>query len=31
MIRGIGTIIVVAALCWIFWMTKEWLTKKKNK
>ena len=30
MIRGLGTIVVLCALVWVFWMTKTWLTKNKK-
>lgn len=28
-IKGAEAVLVIAAVIWIFWMTKVWLTKKK--
>jgi len=30
--KGIINLLIIVGIIWIFWMTKEWLTKKnKNK
>ena len=30
-IKGAEALLLIAAVVWIFWMTKEWLTKRKEK
>lgn len=29
--KGLINVIVIFALIWVVWMTKEWLTRNKNK
>lgn len=31
MLKGTIGLIVIVAIIWVFWMTKEWLTKDKTK
>lgn len=31
MIRGIGTIVVLCAIVWFFWMSWMWLRRKDKK
>jgi Tfp pilus assembly protein PilW len=31
MLKGTIGLIVIVAIIWVFWMTKEWLTKDKPK
>lgn len=29
--KGIINLVILVVIIWVFWMTKEWLTKNKNK
>lgn len=29
--RALLTLVVISTIVWVFWMTKVWLTNRKNK